>query len=420
MEKNNNNKIISLDKINLKNKNKIKWTKSENVYKNGKMLDVPLKVWQNLEDVLKANEIELKYNVITHDIVSNKTFISRNCMLTDIYALQIAAGLKLTREETAQAIDRIAMKNKFNPFAELVKQNENKNEEFIKELFSCLKIDCDENNKKFYYILFKKWLINVVKMAFNEGKYHSEGVLVLQGKQGIRKTTFCRNLLKDPDLFKSDESLKTEDKDSVIRNTSYLLVEWGELDSTLKGEQAALKKFITADFDEFRAPYSRYSEKHPRKTSFIGTVNQKDFLKDETGSRRFWIIPLVSIDIEKQLTIDMNKVWGAAYGLWKSGEVVDYLDDNELSYLNYINSKFNFTTDIGIILDEKINWNVKKESWQIYNITEICDALYITERKKVKIELEKRGLEYKVHRTKTGTKKGFKIPPIKNYGPYIS
>ena len=58
---------------------------------------------------------------------------------------------------------------------------------------------------------------------------------------------------------------------------------------------------------------------------------------DETGSRRFWIIPVAKCDIAKMDTIDMFKFWGAVYSLWKRGDIKEYLEDDEMAKLNEIN-----------------------------------------------------------------------------------
>ena len=74
-----------------------------------------------------------------------------------------------------------------------------------------------------------------------------------------------------------------------------MLCELGELDSTLKREQSSLKAFITQPLDTIRMPYAEKATKTPRRTSFCGTVNPQDYLRDETGSRRFWTIPVTKL-----------------------------------------------------------------------------------------------------------------------------
>jgi predicted P-loop ATPase len=298
----------------------------------------------------------------------------------------------------------------------MLKENRHSDVDLIRKVFNCLKIN-DEyaENVNYYATLFVKWCINVVKMANNtlENDYSGQGVLVLQGEQGCFKSTFCRKLMPKKEWFKGDISLDTTSKDSIIQNTNYVLVEWGELDSTMKNEQAKLKQFITSTNDEYRASYARLAEKHPRRTSYIGTVNKVDFLKDETGSRRFWIIPILGCDLEELEHINMAEFWGAVYDLWLSKNIEDYLLPEELKKLNSINKSYNFKNDVSITLEEKINWDMDKQYWEVYTISEIADKLYIKERKTIKNELEKMGLKYQSHRGNTGkVKKGFRLPVI--------
>lgn len=374
----------------------------------------PLKVWENLECILDKYNIRLRYNEVSKEVISNIKGLNRNSLLTDIYTLNLKEFLNMSREETANAMIRIAEKNKFNPFVDMLKKYENEEYSLVKEVFDCIVIndDCIEN-KDYYFTIFFKWCLNVVKLANNtlEKEYKSSGVLVLQGEQGCYKSTFASMLMPDKTLFKGEKTLEPNQTDSVIQNTNYILVEWGELDSTLKAEQSKLKQFITNSSDEYRSPYARFAEKYPRLTSYIGTVNKVDFLKDETGSRRFWIIPVLKCDIEKMKSIDIKRFWGAVYSIWKTGTTKDYLEDDERKKLNEINSRYNYKNDISYIIEEKINWDMPKEEWEVYGITEIANYLCVKENKSLKIELEKRGLKYSSHRNKAGkVKKGFKLP----------
>ena len=72
-----------------------------------------------------------------------------------------------------------------------------------------------------------------------------------------------------------------------------------KLDSTLKREQSALKAFLTSKTDTYRQPYARVQTKKPRRTSFCATVNPQEFLNDETGSRRYWVVKPKQIDVER-------------------------------------------------------------------------------------------------------------------------
>lgn len=404
-------RIVTMQDIKNGKIQEIQWA-SESYRRDG--TSYPNKVWENLECILIKYNINIRYNLITKELESEPKSTSRSALLEEIYTLNIKESLNMSRDDVVNCMNYIAEKNSYNPFVDLIKEHENTDYEIINEVFKCMYINDDNlENQDYYFTLFTKWCMNLVKMSTNtlQKKYRANGILVLQGEQGIRKTTFVEKLMPISELYNGDKSLNPEKTDSVIENTKYILVEWGELDSTLKGEQAKLKQFITGYKDEYRSPYGRFSEKYPRITTFIGTVNSDGFLKDETGSRRFWVIPVKGFDFEKLDTIDMNKLWGAVYSLWKSGTITDYLEKDEMEKLNTMNREYNYKNDISYIIDEKIMWDMPKEEWEVYKITEIADYLFIKEKKSLKIELEKRGLKYQSHRNKDGkVKKGFKIP----------
>ncbi len=374
----------------------------------------PSKIWENLEQILKKHNIEIKYNLITKEMECNIKTNKMRTLVTKIYTLNVKENLDMTKEEIIDSMHYIAEENAYNPFVDLMVENQNHNYGLINELFKCIYINDDnKENYDYYFTLFTKWCLNVVKMAHNtkRNKYRAAGILVLQGEQGCRKTTFVESLMPISEWCNCDKSFYPDRTDSVIENTKYILVEWGELDDTLKSDQSKIKQFITSAADEYRVPYGRFSEKYPRITSFVGTVNSDGFLRDETGARRFWIIPVLGFDFKKLEAIDKKELWGAVYSLWKSKKIKDYLEKDEMDKLNEVNRKYYLKNDISYIIDEKIKWDMPKEEWCVYGVTDIADYLMIKENKKIRTELEKRGLKYASHRTKNGNvKKGFKLP----------
>lgn len=400
------------------NKVSVKW-KYTGIDEKGN--EYPLKIWENLECVLSKHGINLKRNVVTKDIdfFNFEGAESRNGKIADIHSLQMIEGLKMNENQVATAIARIAEKNCYNPFIDMLKENENSDISIIKQLFDTIPIKEEyKENSDFYSLLFVKWCIGVVKMAHNtlENSYGSQGVLTLQGGQGDYKSTFFRLLLPNHRWFKGDESVDPSSKDDVIKTTSYVICELGEFDDTMKKEQAKLKQFFTAVIDEYRTPYSHVSEKHPRRTSFCATVNKTGFLKDETGSRRYWVIPVSRIDRNKVEAIDKNKFWGAVYHLYKSGEVTDWLDKEETAELERLNRTFNYKDDVAITLDDKLDWDSPREEWGHYSVTTIAERLCIREKAKIKNEMQRRGIKYEQKRYGGKPVRGYTIPILPSLG----
>ncbi|MEJ7927420.1 VapE domain-containing protein [Sphingobium sp. AN641] len=173
----------------------------------------------------------------------------------------------------------------------------------------------------------RKWMLSATAAALMPSGFKSRGVLTLQGKQGIGKTSWLKSLIDDPvlrdDVVKVDHHLDPSNKDSVIIATSQWLCEIGEVDSTFKKDIARIKGFVTSDFDKLRKPYGRRETDQPRRTVFMATVNETNFLVDATGNSRWWTIRAESIDFNHG--IDMQQVFA---------QLADMLDDGAIWWLD--------------------------------------------------------------------------------------
>ncbi|OKH38336.1 hypothetical protein NIES2119_09880 [[Phormidium ambiguum] IAM M-71] len=183
-----------------------------------------------------------------------------------------------------------------------------------------------------------KHLIASCKRAFEPGcKYDT--ILILQGKTGLRKSTFFK-VLHGEEFF-TDSVTGTEEKDSLMILARYWCCEYGEFEAiTRKKEKEELKRFLSRDTDDYRAPYARVCKPHPRSFVFAGTANRDDFLQDETGSRRYMPIPVgvYTIPIET-LRAERDRIWGAAMALYRAGVSCE-LSREEMEIQKVLNEDF--------------------------------------------------------------------------------
>lgn len=151
---------------------------------------------------------------------------------------------------------------------------------------------------------------------------HFESVLVFVGGQGIGKTKGTRKLLP-PALrhqFKESVQLEIRNKDQVKVAISGWVSELGELDSIFrKSDIASLKAFMSQSRDELRMPYAKKSSDFERRTVFVGTVNEENFLADETGNRRFLPLTVERVDVGWS-DEEINQLWAEAWTRYAGGE----------------------------------------------------------------------------------------------------
>jgi putative DNA primase/helicase len=141
--------------------------------------------------------------------------------------------------------------------------------------------------------------------------------LILEGPQGIRKSTALRTLAGD---YFTDELADLGSKDAAMQIRGVWIIELSELDSLGHSEVARIKAFMGRTTDRFRSPHGMRLVESPRQCIFAGTVNHSTYLRDETGGRRFWPIACGRLDVDA-LARDRDQLWAEAKARFDSGAV---------------------------------------------------------------------------------------------------
>ena len=161
-----------------------------------------------------------------------------------------------------------------------------------------------------------KVLISAVARVFEPG-CKVDTVLVLEGPQGIGKSTAVRILASDE--WFADTSINLGDKDSFQALRGKWLYEFSELASFSRSEANRAKNFLSAQWDCFRESYGRRTKDGPRHCIICGTTNDSTYLNDTTGNRRYWPMPCTSIDLAA-LQRDREQLWAEAVARYHRGD----------------------------------------------------------------------------------------------------
>ena len=105
----------------------------------------------------------------------------------------------------------------------------------------------------------------------------------------------------------------------------------GEGTAFQKSIKERSKQAIASQYDFYRKPYGRNPEQRPRQCVFLGTTNNFDFLKDETGDRRYYPIDVnisnATLNIDKDLTSEyIAQLWSEAFYLYKNNTSIYICD----------------------------------------------------------------------------------------------
>lgn len=178
-----------------------------------------------------------------------------------------------------------------------------------------------------YNVFLKKTLIAAVARVFQPG-CKVDTALVLQGKTGVRKSTFFRTLAGE---WFNDTLKDVSNKDELLTLHSHWILEWGEIEKVFGKRQAAdIKPFITTTHDCFREPYGRKTAQFPRGQILVGSTNESQFLLDSTGNRRYWVIPVTVPRIDTDcLARERDSIWAAAIALYRAGHPWHLTEEEE-------------------------------------------------------------------------------------------
>lgn len=254
--------------------------------------------------------------------------------------------------------------------------------DYIEQLTTFIKTDDQDWFKR----IFKKFLVQVVAQGLNKIEFNKH-CLTLVGKQHDGKTTFLewlvpqklKKYLKKGFEFKGNK----ESKFSLVQN---FLINLDELATFEKKElNNEFKSVLSESIVKYCPKYSNQEISFKRKSSFVASTNQLEFLTDETGNVRWLVFKVLNILHDNggengyNKKNDIDRIWSQAYYLLNSGTFDCILSKDEVAQQEILNNRFIKTTDeieyINKYLErptsENINTAQFKTTSEIVNILQL-------------------------------------------------
>ena len=296
-----------------------------------------------LEQMLK-DTFNPRFNVIIGRVEVSKDKgksyrpISDRDLKTTLRSLK-ARGIKTNLGEISNILDSDFSPN-FNPFEEYLSDLKwDGVTDHILDLSGLVTVGKPEYWHKF----LQKFVVGIVATILDD-KATNEQMLVLTGGQGLGKTTFLNKLVPKELLdYSHTGHLNIDNNDAAIKVSETFLCNMDEMSSLNyrnidKFKQLLSQKYITG----VRRPYARYSDFMRKYASFCGSTNNKNYLLDGTGNRRFLSIEVLSVDLEKLADFNIDGVYAQALSLYINGDVQHWFNRDETRMIEENNADFIF------------------------------------------------------------------------------
>jgi predicted P-loop ATPase len=311
---------------------------------------------------------------------------------------------------TKAAIYFIARQNTVNPIKEYMnnclklyrlevkKQGITSTRHFRDAFATHIDMQSPEMNSRFVRCT-EHWMQGIICRIFYK---YTNKMLILEGFQGLGKSTFAKALTKHIGLdYYYAGAIDPRDKDHRIKVASLLIWEPDELEATTGKDMARLKNFVTQTKIDERPAYAKAKIVAPVMCALIGSTNEYQYLRDSTGSRRFIVCDFYQKDVERWVNylyssaFNPSMLFGETYhDLLKNNRMTPYPDkelDTDISerneesrYVPHVEEIVNTYLEIGTE-DDFITHRQLRDIITTYN--DKCDEKDYVEAKKAVIKM---------------------------------
>lgn len=218
-------------------------------------------------------------------------------------------GIKVGKELVHDAVRLAARVNSFHPIREFLLDCD-KNAEETPGCIDTVLIDYFHAEDNVYTRqASRKMLIAAVARVMEPGcKF--DFAMILEGEQGLGKSTGIKRLFGESYFGEIDANL-SDRKQTAEQMAGKWALELPELSSLNKGEANDNKAFMSRQYDDVRLSYDRNVSELPRQCVIFGTTNDTEYLRDTTGGRRYWPMPIAN------QFVDVPGIMRARASIWQ-------------------------------------------------------------------------------------------------------
>lgn len=258
--------------------------------------------YDKFKNMLEIKENGSFRNLEDHDIINIQTTIS---ILFPMFA-------KVGKEMINDAVMKVSKENTIDSAIDYIKAIKWDGTERLSQWLHKTYNTADDDYHK---SVGSNWMKGLIKRLIHPGcKF--DYVLVLEGEQGIKKSTslaIIGNVYPDQPSWHVETTMSTDNKDFFMQFQGKAIIEFSEGETLSRTEVKRMKAIITTQSDKYRPAYGRLSVDFPRRCVFAMTTNQTEYLKDETGNRRWLPVACIGNANIEWLQENRDQLFAEAY-----------------------------------------------------------------------------------------------------------
>jgi hypothetical protein len=162
------------------------------------------------------------------------------------------------------------------------------------------------------------WLIAAVRRVRRPGCKFDQMLVLENPEQGNNRSSAMALLAVHQDWFSDYFPFQMKAQELMEATRGRWIIEASELIGMKKENVEKIKAMLSRQIDRARMAYGHITEQDPRQWVAVGTTNDVDYLRDDTGNRRFWPVRVGRFNLDT-LSRDRDQLWAEAAALEAKG-----------------------------------------------------------------------------------------------------
>ena len=330
---------------------------------------ISFKADDQLSIYLKHNEFSQEHE-LTKDIRIGNTFFKKGELPSNFDSVvkvyfESVLGVAFSNQAMLDGMETFFSERSYNPVMEYMERAAS-NWDGRKRINQMLQVYLGAEDIDLVSKIAEMWLVGAVAKVY-EPYAKFDYVLDLVGGQGVGKTSLLQKL---GGAWCTDSVTDFANKDNYDIMLKALIVNDDEMVASNRMSFAETKAFISKTSLRFRKPYMKRTEEFAKNFVLARTTNQKEYLKDKTGERRFLPV-LANIDNQKKHPMEIEpetieQIWGEAVTIYRAG--ADLMFDKETEErLEIYREKFMYRDEVELQVLEYLEMPIP-DNWSSWSI----------------------------------------------------